>query len=995
MPNLVNADEASQLADDYNNLYYPKSIYNDGINFAPQTQNQSVYVNTATGSVNVLQTDVTLPGRNGFDLSISRMYSSSNAFLYDPQIVYNEQAGDPEVYYRIYGLKRTYKYYTDSTFETIDGVVTCLKPSFFDYLETKDAEWMIRNASSYEFLYNSEQEFDEELFFSSEAEANAAIAELESIFWQIEAEFPYDNTVEYKVDYYGFVISEMVQETVSYEAEDSLNQDTGTERYSMLGTGWEFTFPYVEVRYGYDDIYEYLHFGEKGVWQIDFSDGGSNNLVGYNLNDIVLTEDRSITHDGKTSKYCVTEKDGTKHYFASDGRLLIKQDRYGNQIKFYCSVRRYLNAWDRAQQYPYVSRIVDTMGREISFTSENDSDLEELKYFKMTISDPTDTDNVKVYSYELKLLTDDDLPLSAYTQYSYLDEEEWVLSSVSDPEGNTDNYMYAYEKTRFSFLNRNRTFYDTFKDNADYNTGNSYITKNDFLNFGGKYNCIVLLKQISGTGKKWYCFEYSPFAKSCTADGSMLFYKAYESHEEKANHYNGTNSDMNKKTYHYDTNDVGEYDGYPFYKREEYIGDSYNYEVIVNDKSTESEKTASEIYHFRYSGINDNKTILVKDHTSQGTDHKIVTNNTYDANTLLLTATSVKNYSASNNSNYMTVTNSYTYDSTKYGDMLSHTPNGESNRVVTYTYDETYHFPLTKVYKQDANTTVREEYVPTSNGKSIEFINIYVNDVLKSKTQYSHDSYGNIVNEKKYINSTDYIEKQYTYENGVYLTNETVKNVVDNDNELKDISVSVSYDYWGNPISQTDAEENTTLYEYDAINRLTKITNPDTSSKAYRYYSNSIRETDELGNRVRTYHTKDKKVDYLYYDFLDLQNNQIYYDKYGNIEAEVLYSDNIVLDEYGDECQAVERETLYTYDTLQRPLTKKVYDKTGTLVYYEQYAYDVTADYTKETVTVMGSDGNPSVVTSVYYDKFGNKIKQKQAEALKPTHQIMQEMFLL
>ena len=70
-----------------------------------------------------------------------------------------------------------------------------------------------------------------------------------------------------------------------------------------------------------------------------------------------------------------------------------------------------------------------------------------------------------------------------------------------------------------------------------------------------------------------------------------------------------------------------------------------------------------------------------------------------------------------------------------------------------------------------------------------------------------------------------------------------------------------------------------------------------------------------------------------------------------------------------------ESRTQYTYDTLQRPLTKEVYDNSGTLIYKETYFYEITADYRKETVTVVGGENNPSVVTSTYYDKYGNKIK--------------------
>ena len=187
--------------------------------------------------------------------------------------------------------------------------------------------------------------------------------------------------------------------------------------------------------------------------------------------------------------------------------------------------------------------------------------------------------------------------------------------------------------------------------------------------------------------------------------------------------------------------------------------------------------------------------------TEQGTDHKIITDYSYNSDTKLMTGVTVNNYSVSDSTKYMTTSQAYTYDTGNYADVLTETPNNTSDRAVTYTYDSTYHFPLTKIYKQDANTTIREEYVPTSDGKKIEFLNIYVNDVLKSKIQYSHDSYGNIVNQKAYSDSSNYVETEYTYQNGAYVVNEKVKQVVNNDNVVSDVSISSTYNYWGSLIT--------------------------------------------------------------------------------------------------------------------------------------------------------------------------------------------------
>ena len=125
-------------ADVYNNLYYPQSIYNRGINAAPQGTTQEGYVNTATGSTNITVTDLTLPGVNGFDLNISRTYNSTNASLFEAYLKETDVPREAS-YYMIKGSKRVYINYTNGTHSsTVYGNV-CLTPNFQTYLNEEDA----------------------------------------------------------------------------------------------------------------------------------------------------------------------------------------------------------------------------------------------------------------------------------------------------------------------------------------------------------------------------------------------------------------------------------------------------------------------------------------------------------------------------------------------------------------------------------------------------------------------------------------------------------------------------------------------------------------------------------------------------------------------------------------------------------------------------------------------------------------------------------------
>ena len=957
-----------QEVDKYNNLYYPQSVYNGGINSSENTNSQEAYVDPATGSTHIRVTDITLPGAGGFDLNITRTYNSQNSALFEAYLK-ETNIEEPVTYYMIKGRKRIYEYYTSGTSDLTSYSNICLTPDFMTYLNSKNAVWMVKNSSAYEYEYQ-EQPANSKLF-RTETEAQEVVDYLNSISYEIQASLPYENTIYYNIDYYSFSVAEVKKTETVTQYTDGLLDDTANERYSKLGIGWEFDFPYVETRYGYDDTYEYLHFCSKGTYLIDLgSDGGENHLSGYPLNDIKLTYDTSVTHDGIRSKYLVTEKNGTKHYFGKDGRLLYQEDRYGNRIKFYCDTDVYTNVWGQNKSYPYIIKIVDSVGRSVVFTqtSETSGDIT----LAMTITNPDNSEDVREFKYCLDKLSSKEIGIMGNAECRDLEGDEWVLKYVYDPEEMRTRYYYNILKTKFSFMDRNDVFYYDYYDVRNLLTGNSIIDNDNLEEFKGIHNAYALVNGVEKKGYKSYYFNYSRFIKNCTPSGSMMFGKAYEYCEESMSSYDNSSYDINKRKYNYDFYNVGEYDGYIGYRRDDKIGSNYNYAVKVEDRNLTAGKTSYDIFKYSYIGAKREKTILLSRLTDEGSEHKVITDYGYDNTTKLITSVNQKNYSVTDSSDYMTTSKTYTYDSGNYADVLTETPNGAADRAASYTYDANYHFPLSRTYKQSANKEIKLEYVPTSNGKSIEYVNLYENNVLKNKIQYAHDSYGNIINQKEYAdNLADYIETEYVYQSGANLLSETKKNIVDNDNASENITVSATYDYWGNPITQTDGKGNTTSYTYDKINRVMRITNPNSSTKSYIYEPCYKIETDELNNRSRIYYTNAREVEEIRYISLGVDYNTRYYDAFGNLATEVLYSEET--DENGK--QKPHSITKYAYDTMQRPISKEVFDKDNMLIYKEIYSYEVTADYQKKTTTIVGDSSTPSVVTSEYTDKFGSKIK--------------------
>ena len=401
-----------QEIDQYNNLYYPQSVYNGGINAQNENNSQEAYVDPATGGTHIKALDITLPGAGSFDLNIARTYRSQDSALFE---AYLKEANTekPVTYYMVKGSKRIYQELTNDSWSVMPYDNICLTPDFMTYLNSQTAVWMVKNSSKYEYEYQTAP--SQTKLFKTRAEAQQVLDYVNSISYEIKASFPYDNTAKYEIDYYGFSIIPVETTEIITGYKNSLLDDTATERYSILGTGWEFDFPYIETRYGYDDTYEYLHFGDKGTYLIDFDDdGGNNHLAGYPLNDIILTIDTSKTHDGIRSKYLVTEKDGTKHYFGKDGRLLYQEDRFGNQIKFYCKTKTYKNVWGKYKEYPYITKIVDTLGRNVVFTSAKETNGDVT--VKMTITNPEDTENARVYEYRLDKLSNAEIGITGYSE---------------------------------------------------------------------------------------------------------------------------------------------------------------------------------------------------------------------------------------------------------------------------------------------------------------------------------------------------------------------------------------------------------------------------------------------------------------------------------------------------------------------------------------------------------------------------------------------------
>ena len=318
-------------------------------------------------------------------------------------------------------------------------------------------------------------------------------------------------------------------------------------------------------------------------------------------------------------------------------------------------------------------------------------------------------------------------------------------------------------------------------------------------------------------------------------------------------------------------------------------------------------------------------------------------------------------YSPGNQTAPLTTVIAKDYDD--YGNTIaqwSPLANGDTTNTeykTTSTYDTTYNQLLTQSWKQDADTTVELRNTLSSDKKSVIRSEVYVNNVLKSKTEYAYDTAGNMTSEKRYHDDmTGFDLHTYSYTNGRDLSQETHGGIT---------TGTYAYDTWGNLTSKTDGNGNVTAYTYDALGNVTRITHPDETNIRYdrSYTQNTLTVTDENGAKVKYSYTPMG----LEYETIDDQTGSVLKrTEYDSASRPVKITDFV----YG----AV---TQYTYDVQDRVLSETV-TQGDTILSQTLYAYDDAAEngqYQKVTKTVVGDNTAPSVVTTQYTDRNGNVVK--------------------
>nr|WP_305121013.1 RHS repeat-associated core domain-containing protein [Saccharibacillus sp. JS10] len=226
-----------------------------------------------------------------------------------------------------------------------------------------------------------------------------------------------------------FTLGRLYESNESYIEEPKITGNAGSyansseyytynERTSNLGVGWAWAIPSVELR---GDV-RYLHFADGTVYQVQANGQG---LVDYPLKDVtfasssdsISTKNAAGQTVNATAAYVLTDTLGTKIYFNANGQWIGTKDAYGNVIL----VQYAQAAVNEQNSYPLISKIIDTLNREIVFSYKA---------------------NAVTVTYAGKSLVFNKTLISGTNK-------KRTLSSVVNENGETTSYGYAKQETKY------------------------------------------------------------------------------------------------------------------------------------------------------------------------------------------------------------------------------------------------------------------------------------------------------------------------------------------------------------------------------------------------------------------------------------------------------------------------------------------------------------------------------------------------------------------
>ncbi|MBU5334084.1 hypothetical protein KQI61_17975 [Anaerocolumna aminovalerica] len=930
-------------------------------------------VDPITGNLILKQTDLTLPGKNGLDLSIARIYNSSQ----------DE-----------YVKKCKVTLYDNSYSYVVEGYV-------LDIL-----------------IYDKVSQTSTIMHISSD-----------DIF-NLIASYEYYSGLEDEV--YIYVPLPIREESyIVYVTDYSIVKSDYTDKYSYnktryyLGAGWSFAYPSVQIEKDNNSTFIYYHDGSGAAYRvINTTNTGKSNLEGYQGNDVRFLEDNGsyVNLDGIPSKYKFINSDLTTTFFANDGRLLGIRDRLNNEIKF-----RHQNVQIYGKTYPLISQIIDSVGRTINFTYVNDN-------IEVTVSAPNETNQIKLtyaryfseqsyynngvleeYKYPILDYVIDPLGKKTYyVNYYYNNNNTWPTESFSYT---SKNITGANERTRYLLWGivypGSKTLYEYEK--VTRNLGADGVTST--YRVKSRHDEIQRYNNISNTWdwlKDNNCIEY-------TYSGDCSGFPTYNSEEAVPTSYQfwseaSSANDLKVRT---------TFNGKKQLLQVETTASNNEKQVIKNvefDKNYNELPTKIEYTDHTSDGTLAHTYLIGKAYTSWGgissetnkltelqynnaaTKSKYTTTYYYDNPTYKYFVTKKQWYQ----NDFVLLSESYNYDSlgriasfiNAKGEITNYNYYTESNNNVEEVTKQLENGKIAKtktVYGSETGYAYPKEIISIytddqgvlNETKTTRTYNMLLGQVLtetdneNKTTSYSYDYYGRItlIQQPDFTNisgDTYAVRQEYSYIDGhnwdyldgnywgIYGTTVNTCTVYVNkaDNTLSYYNqLSTLYDAYGNLMLEKNRSTGVTqsMYTYDNMQRVISSIDAigNTVTQSYDPWGLVKEVTDSFGN--------------LYVSDYDILNNMSmnYFIAKDNIAA---YRANMASNVYK------ENYVELLYDQFGRNVERKVYEnwptKSGELS--ERYNYDFVGNLTGYTDPKrnLNKDG---VTTTYQYDSLNRIVRVRDA----------------
>ncbi|MDF9409599.1 hypothetical protein L7E55_14770 [Pelotomaculum isophthalicicum JI] len=943
-------------------------------------------VSPQTGDLTIKQTDIKLPGRNGLDLNISRIYQSNQALWGDRRLAgdgtgYNDYStyyqnrydlglgwafGFPSVQVEQQGWRKELYYHTG------DGSIYHVNFSAGTY-------------SNLENYYAKDAKFDNDTGFS-----NGQVTSQYSFTTadQTKRYFAADGRLLGVVDRFGNQIT--FKHTEKPVANYAPNNDFEYPEYlgvwSTEGRSYLQSPFYYDQTFGKDDntSLKYQGSGEKSAFSsyIPVLPNTKYYLSGYMNNQFtrgwaqlayrVYDWNYDLIQYGATSpsNQNIWEQLATQTIETnSDARYVQIEFCTFNLPNGTVSGTSWLDKvrFDRA--WPLISEITDSIGRKVTFTYNDTLYQDDNTYSAGTITvnvaDPSATNNYTL-TYD-KSRGETAYHWVSYDQYGYLvgwNEQRRYPILISYYNGELYN-LYGYT-TPLEYFD----YHDSYKND----------------NSGSMYRSLLYCMELRGSETR---YDYQMTTKWL---GDYGFYETHRiSNRFEKNYYDSD--------YYY----IG-YQGNYYHRSYSYSG-NYNGTVYDNETGYPNNLFKNPNYYFTSTMQQDNGLTIKETYKGNETykgqlkykeekynnssgDKEFTYCDEYDPNFLdNVTKIRIEQYNANNNVNILY--QGYTYND--WGGMASETTlltseqwsdaTVKSQHTTSYTYDPTYKFLTSKSYYLKPGLMLTESINYDTLGRIIS-----TTDTKGETTDYQYGDTnhpGNFTRVNVRYSDGRNSATDYNYSGAYFAFPTTVTNYYTEEGVQKTSTTQKSYEFiWGNVASETDALGNVSSYSYDTQGRIKKITHPASTGQSGNYvvednfdYARYVEETFFGGQRllrVRSYKTNNGSTfsdTYNYYDDHGKMLLSKYYDYESTYWIPTVYGYN----DYGQlsSLRVIGNVTNYLSDEWGR--LQKVTDPQGN---YYNFDYDII-NRTKTTTFVPVDTGvaeNHYIETS---DQWGRTISRK------------------